>query len=283
MTEIGLGHTTGVVSWIKVQTYPDGSPRVDFIDELKYYTTLILRPKSVLDLMTGLFIADALRWRGREIKKLVLPFVPAARQDRMNDSGDYLFTLKSIANEINARKFDDVVMLDPHSMVAPALIENSRVVTISDVLKPNETKPNARLWDGWDGVIAPDAGAAKRAFEVAQLLDVPFYQAEKHRDVTTGQLTGFNAPMTLSNGGRYLLVDDICDGGGTFNGLARAIFDTYEEDNITLDLWVTHGVFSQGTDKLLENFSQILTTDSTTFDKGNATVFPVIERLIRWI
>jgi ribose-phosphate pyrophosphokinase len=288
MSEIILVTAGGRLDYFyDTATYPDGSPRVSFPKTDARYTKIVLRPKSMLDLMSGLFMVDAFRWRGMPIDDLILPFVPAARQDRLNDGGDFLFTVKSVANEINARGFKNVVMLDPHSMVAPALIENSRVVNITDIMKPSETKTKASMFGGWDGVIAPDAGAAKRAFEVSQFLGVEFYQAEKHRDVVTGKLTGFIAPDGLNNvqhTPRYLVVDDICDGGGTFNGLADVIKNgpDYGGSRIVLDLWVTHGVFSKGTNELLTNFNRIITTDSTTFDPGNAIVHPAMERLIRW-
>jgi ribose-phosphate pyrophosphokinase len=272
--EIGLiDFDTNRIDWVEAKTYPDGSPRVDFLDKDVSPAGVVLRPKSIFDLMTGLFLVDAMRWRGWKIPALVLPFVPAARQDRLNDSGDYLFTLKSVANEINARNFSAVIMVDPHSMVAPALIENSRVVNIVDILK-TQTDFQADV-KTWDGVIAPDSGATKRAFDVARYLGVPFYQGEKHRSVTDGKLSGF--AVDVPGNAHYLVVDDICDGGGTFNGLASAV----NHNDTTLDLWVTHGVFSQGTDKLLENFGQIITTDTTTFDKGGARVLPIIDRISR--
>lgn len=286
MNTIGLTRGT-YTKFVQVESYPDGSPRVDSTGLFHDWDAITLKPKNMHELMTGLFLADALAYRGKRVKRLVLPFVPAARQDRLNDSGDFLFTLKSMAEMINARGFEDVVMLDPHSMVAPALINNARVVSIVDIMRPDPTKPHSTQYAGWDGVIAPDAGAAKRAFDVAQFLGVPFYQGEKHRDVATGKLSGFNVDLPYSsaqfpiNNRRFLVVDDICDGGGTFNGLARSVFD-HEDDSITLDLWVTHGVFSQGTDKLLDNYENIFTTDSTIFDKGNASVRPVTERLVNW-
>lgn len=283
MTEIGLVRDFGHIDFVEVKNYPDGSPRVDCPVGTRYHT-MLLRPRSMNDLITGLFLADAFAFRGLKIKNLFLPFVPAARQDRINDSGDYLFTLKSVANMLNARGFETVTMIDPHSMVAPALIDNSRVLSIVDVMKAGADE----FYGKYAGVIAPDAGAAKRAFEVAQYLGVNFYQGEKHRDIETGKLSGFKVDLPYSETHypiaprRFLVVDDICDGGGTFNGLAEAVrASKSDNDDITLDLWVTHGIFSVGTYTLLKNFGQVLTTNTTTWNKFQATEFAVIERFLR--
>ena len=71
------------------------------------------------------------------------------------------------------------------------------------------------------GLICPDAGAAKRTEAVAEALALPVFYARKKRDFATGRLSGF-ACEPLPPEGRLIVVDDICDGGGTFRGLAEA-------------------------------------------------------------
>ncbi len=60
--------------------------------------------------------------------------------------------------------------------------------------------------------------------------------------------------------GKYLVVDDICDGGGTFLGLADKF---WKQTSIsTLDLYVTHGIFSKGVRELLRMYHNVYSTDS---------------------
>ena len=68
--------------------------------------------------------------------------------------------------------------------------------------------------------------------------------------------------------GYFLLVDDICDGGGTFIGLANECFPSWAD----YDLYVTHGIFSKGTDILFDAFVNVITTDSLPQYHSNHTV-----------
>jgi len=93
---------------------------------------------------------------------------------------------------------------------------------------------------------------------VADALSIPVYKTEKKRDEATGKLSGFSVEP-LPSKGRFLLVDDICDRGGTFLGLAEASGLPKER----LDLFVSHGVFSHdATETLPEKFGHIYTTNS---------------------
>jgi ribose-phosphate pyrophosphokinase len=55
------------------------------------------------------------------------------------------------------------------------------------------------------------------------------------------------------------MVDDICDGGGTFLGLAEEL---KSKNAGKLFLAVSHGIFSKGISKLSSMFENIFTTDS---------------------
>jgi len=54
-------------------------------------------------------------------------------------------------------------------------------------------------------------------------------------------------------------VDDICDGGGTFLGLATAL---KEKNAGKLSLIVSHGIFSKGFEELNKSFDTVFTTNS---------------------
>ena len=180
---------------------------------------------------------------------LYIPYFPGARQDHPEPGTP--FTLQVYADIVNTMGAHAVVVADPHSNVMPALV---RCTTI---------EPKDILWmvdkiTKYNGVICPDSGAGKRAQAVATLLNVPLYTAGKVRDQKTGKLSGFWVDK-LPAQGRYLVVDDICDGGATFVGLADAV---YQQGAYILDLYVTHGIFSKGYDTLLTKYERIITTDS---------------------
>ncbi|WP_231102717.1 hypothetical protein, partial [Streptobacillus moniliformis] len=75
---------------------------------------------------------------------------------------------------------------------------------------------------------------------VATLVGLPLIQATKHRDVESGQLE--LPTVETEPGKRYLIVDDICDGGGKFLGLGAVI----TAHGSYCDLYTTHGFYSKG-------------------------------------
>lgn len=238
--------------------YPGGEPIVKGGWWNKEIREIILRPKSLQSFVTAMFTIDGLIERGHKAPRLILPYIPGARQDRVNDDGDFLFTLKSVAKMINDRGFPSVTVYDAHSDVALALIDRCYNVKAVDIL------PGSL---GYSGIVAPDAGASKRAGEVAVRHGFKLVQAWKKRDIATGAIAGFGYDASsVESNESFLVVDDICDGGGTFIGLAQAMQNNpaneFKPTAINLDLYVTHGIFSKGTDELLKYYRNIYTTDS---------------------
>jgi ribose-phosphate pyrophosphokinase len=77
--------------------------------------------------------------------------------------------------------------------------------------------------------------------------------------VKTGKLSGFKVFADDLKGKTCVIVDDICDGGGTFLGLAKELKD---KSCGKLILIVTHGIFSKGLEKLTEVFDEVFSTNS---------------------
>lgn len=234
--------SNGVLEEVPFDTYPDGTFYTKWRPAASAYEMIIVHTTLPGELQAALFLVDALAERGIVVDDLVLPYVPGGRQDRLNDEGDFLFTLKSVAKEINGRGFSNVIVTDAHSEATLDLIINATDLCFVDF---------EQFVDQYDGVIAPDKGAELRAEDWSFHLGVPAYYATKIRDVETGKLTGFQFPDVKP--GKYIVVDDICDGGGTFLGLAGVA-----PEGVELDLFVTHGLFTKGTDELAEAFGKII-------------------------
>ncbi len=248
-----------------IRMYSDGTPMIK--QQISNVDSILVRADSLNTFVTAMFLVDSLNESGRKIDFLILPYVPGARQDRINTEGDILFTAKSVAKMINERAFERVVIADPHSPVITALIDRSFVYPVEAMVK--------KLWQGYTGIIAPDVGAAKRAEEVARLMGKPMYQAFKHRDVSTGKLSGFSVDVPA--GGHYLVVDDICDGGGTFVGLGEKI----KESGAWADLFVTHGIFSKGTAEMKKYYKNVYTTDSfVANDRNDVMAFNIVNEMM---
>lgn len=270
LTGSGYKHTIA-----EQRMYSDATPmvKVDDFDEMVAKThTMVLRSEGMAEFVTAMFLVDAInseaiKHNGPGVRTLVLPYGPGARQDRVNPTGDVLWTAASVATMINDRLFRRVIVLDPHSPFITQRINNVISYPLSYVA---EKLPNVR----YDGVIVPDKGAKGRASVFAAVLNVPIYVGGKTRDVSTGRLSGFTLESIPQ--GHYLVADDICDGGGTFIGLA----DKIREQGSTADLYVSHGIFSKGTRELLEAYNTIYTTDSLAgSERDNITVLAVVEEM----
>jgi ribose-phosphate pyrophosphokinase len=222
-----------------------------------------LRGFSHDDLFVLAMWAEACEERGSK-KVLILPYLPGARMDRgiPNGSATYADFIEALVSP------HQIITIDPHSPAALAAYPK-KIVTVFPVERiirkevqdaSRDSKPNAT----YAGVIAPDKGAHARAAAAAKVMGVPVYTGGKTRDFATGKITGFHMEDELPAEGRFLIVDDICDGGGTFLALAKATGLPPER----LDLWVTHGIFSKGLRELLKHFGTIHTTDSYLGGKG---------------
>lgn len=226
------------------------------------------RFKSGDDIIKVLITKDALQRKGVNSFDLVMPYIPYARQDRQCFNGES-FTLKVFSGLINLAKFDNVIALDSHSDVAPALIENCKNIpnneyvemTYYDIAEHNDADVL---------LVSPDAGANKKSNKLFESLNLfkGLVKCDKKRDVSNGKLSGFEVFAEDLNGACCLIVDDICDGGRTFTGVAEAL-KAKNAGNIYL--FVTHGIFSNGFDELGKYFKTIYTTNSFK-DVQNANV-----------
>lgn len=173
--------------------------------------------------------------------RLVCKYLPYARQDRVCAPGEAL-SLKVACDLINAQKYDAVEVWDVHSDVALALLDRVIHLTIPDIVPP-------QTFCGSITLVAPDAGAMKRVSACAKAWGLPMITAEKVRDPATGAITATVVHHMPPGARHFLMVDDICDGGRTFIELAKVL---RAEGAETVDLYVTHGIFSAGVPPLRE-------------------------------
>ena len=214
-------------------------------------TAGIYSPEGVLDL---LLLADALKravMPGAQIH-LVLPYVPYARQDRVALAGEPL-SAAVFCQLINTADFASVTVSDPHSDVVPALLNNVRVVPASAYVERLRKGALASIPE--IAVVAPDTGARKRVELVAKDIGAPVVYATKTRDPVNGRLSAAAVSSSVP-ALPLLVVDDICDGGGTFVALAEALRGVTDQP---LYLYVTHGLFTKGLEPLKAHYQAIFT------------------------
>lgn len=243
---------------VKAFTFPDGQPHVSL--EVGSRVALTARIANPTDLFEVLLAAEAARAAGATFLELDIVYLMAARMDRrmpVVDGHHQPFTLQVVADVLETAKFDRVTILDPHSDVAPALLGATPVSPLPLV----KAAVGASFYAN-TVLVSPDAGASKKTQDYAMALGgLPVVQCLKHRDPATGALSGFqlvNPDPKLFNGGRrFLIVDDLCDGGGTFIAIAKLLRDHGAD---LVDLCITHGIFSKGCP--ITGISSVFTTNS---------------------
>lgn len=224
-------------------------------------TGSILCSDHIIELLQ---LVDTLKYNKPDINlELVMPYCAYSRQDRICNPGES-FSLKVFANLLNSCNFSKITTWDNHSEVSTALINNCHNNSVAKLLKRIYYQDSMILdMDQYDYFISPDAGANKKVFNCSQAFNKLMIRADKTRDVTSGKILEtlvYAAPVQLRNS-TVLIIDDICQGGRTFEELAKAIKAI--EPTCDIHLYITHGFFNSGFNKLKEaGISKFYTTDS---------------------
>jgi len=255
-------------------TFSGGEPHIKIITQFSDIekVTITHRIQSFNDVGLLLLAVNALKNMGVKTLDLLLPYFPAARQDRLMVSGEAL-SVKVYADIINSQNFNTVTVFDPHSEVTPALLNNCKVIdNFSFIEKVTNQLDNNLV------LISPDGGALKKIYKVAAYLqNYEVIECSKSRDVKTGKLSGFKVYADDLQQQDCLIVDDICDGGGTFLGLAKEL---KAKNAGKLYLAISHGIFSKGFESLEKDFQKIFTTDSFKTIENKAVVQINLEELL---
>lgn len=172
---------------------------------------------------------------------LAMDYLPYARQDK-TVSNETTFALQTFASLLNTLDIDYVYSLDAHSIIPEYLIKNfhSRSPRIELIELTDKLKP--------DVFIFPDKGAKDRYSKDLAFLGKPHLYCDKIRNQTTGVIEGITVNGDIK-ADKYLIVDDICDGGATFIGVAKEL---YRREAAEVYLYVSHGIFSKGLAPLKE-------------------------------
>ncbi|HEV2482635.1 MAG TPA: phosphoribosyltransferase family protein [Puia sp.] len=243
--------------------FPDGQPHIkinvqqtaalDKKDPLRIFTRL----NNAGDLLLALLVKNTLDYLEFEHVELHVSYLLAARMDRVMLDGEP-FSLRVVAALLNQGQFKKVLIFDPHSEVSTALIDRSYAVTNHLFVRDALNDYTSSHPGDTPCLISPDAGALKKIHKLAQFLGIEnVVECMKERDVRTGALTNFKAMTDGLHGQTCFIIDDICDGGGTFAGTAKML---KEKGAAKVVLIVSHGIFSRG--PVIEYVDAVYTTDS---------------------
>lgn len=147
---------------IEIMKFPGGEIKVQVIGYINPSLTATIWAHLFTsdDVMTLFMLTDAVRNVGVDEIVLYMPYIPYARQDRVCNVGESL-SIRVFAKMINSLKFSRVLICDPHSDVAPALIERC-VIRDQANLMIDHVELCTWLYSSKDSpfyLVCPDAGA----------------------------------------------------------------------------------------------------------------------------
>jgi ribose-phosphate pyrophosphokinase len=241
-----------------VTAFADGETRVRIEAEVSGLDLYIVQSTSAPTndrLMSLALLADAARVAGARRITAVTPYFGYARQDVRKASGEPR-SARLAARLLAEAGIDRIVALELHS---PAL-ESAFDIPLVQLEADAVMLPVIRDWNLAElTIVAPDAGALKRAQRYAMQLAAPLAVVAKSRprpDVAIAlQVLGGVA------GRACLVVDDMASTGGTVAGAAQALLTAGAREVHALFI---HPVMAMGAlDRMLAaGVRRLLTTDS---------------------
>ena len=256
---------------ISFRHYPDGTPlfKFDPSNESVAYVEWLYHSNEEMVFLA--FLVRHLQTHGISDISLIMPYIPNARMDRVKKSED-VFTLKYFAEFINSLNFRKVCVLDPHSAVSEALINNVRIL-------PNTLFQRAlEQIDTFDDkhetyLFFPDEGAMKR---YAAEANRGYTFGVKQRDFSTGKIMSFDVvgDTKFVKDCNVVIIDDICSRGGT---VYHSALKLKELGANKIYVCITHCENSIAEGELLKGdlIERIYTTDSTlTLRNAKIEVMP---------
>lgn len=236
----------------KISKFPDGQQTVDIVSDVVTNSMLmkIIVIKSRLndfkDLELIICATQALRNLGSDRIHLYVPYFLGSRSDRKFQDGGINYLKQVICPIINSQNFASVTVMDPHSDVLEACLNNFNKVNNFDLVDDALSYLIADNEEDKVVLVSPDAGAYKKVYDVAKKFEIEkIITATKVRDMVTGNILRTEIPVLDQHKDLiYVIVDDICDGGRTFVELAKVIKEGRPTAKVYLV--VTHGIFSAG-------------------------------------
>lgn len=248
----------------EIINFPDGEPHLKFMNELdrKDEYQVDCRITNPTDLFIVCQVADILdrlsvKW------KLRIYYLMSMRMDRVISFNEP-FSLKVVANMLNSFNPSEVEILEPHSQR-----------TIDEIYESKSASVVKNIDFSKFIVVFPDKGAKERYsdFKCSNYI----VTCNKVRDPNTGKLISFEitnpeviekAPAEM----QFVVINDLCDRGGTLVGVANLLKNYNRKHNI----FVTHLVNEKGIKNLCENYDFVTVTNSYKDWKSDYKNFHVI-------
>lgn len=255
----------------KIHHFPDGEKQIELIgDFLKYSgstVNVITRLSSVDDVFILSQACDIFHRYDIQVN-LKITYLMSQRNDRIMKYGvarNQNIILGYIKPYIDNGTIVYVSIVEPHNpeSIEKVIGEFRPILTSFSLYRLYSYNS---IYD--DIILFPDSGAFYRYKDVVMSFDKSLFHkvltCEKVRDNETNTLNVNiipNSETIFTNNSRFVIIDDLCDGGRTFIELANKLREDYGGE-IKLQLIVTHAVNKEGLKRVSECYDEVITTDS---------------------
>lgn len=235
--------------------FPDGEVHIKLGEiNRKDFVQVKCRIRNAEELFIIVQVGDILNRQGVEWG-LDIYYLMSMRMDRVISFNES-FSLKVVTDIINNLNPLYVLLHHVHSTVSlrkflPYIrrVQDLDSDYFSNLIKNSEYQ-----------ICFPDKGAYQRYF---RFTTHPVLLGEKVRNVNTGKIESIiilNPNDYNKDLKKILIIDDLCDGGGTFIGIAEALRKIDPDVNLTIDVF--HMVNRKGIDNLSRAFDKVFFTNS---------------------
>ncbi len=250
----------------ELTTFPDGEPHIKFLDDInrKDSYNVKCRITNPSELFVVMQVGHILKRQGVEFNLHIL-YLMSMRMDRVINFNE-AFTLEIVANMINSFEAEHVYIFEAHSERTFKLIKNSEPYYVLSMCE-DYNKMRKDCYEAENAVICfPDHGAYER-YSKDFYPTSAYICMNKVRDldnkgvIKSMEISKMQLPfMHEEDVEQITIVDDLCDGGGTFCWAASILKERFPKAK--LNIFVKHMVNPIGLKKLIGSFDNVYITDS---------------------
>ena len=242
-----------------VGRFSDGEVSCEILEHVRGHDVFVLQSTcnpTNDNLMELMVMVDALKRASAGRITAAIPYFGYARQDRRTRSARVAITAKVVANMLQTVGVQRVLTVDRHA---------DQIQGFFDIPVDNIYAAPILLGDIWRQrhedllVVSPDVGGVVRARALAKRLESDLAIIDKRRPkANVSEVMNIIGEVS---GARCIMLDDICDSGGTLANAAAAL---KEQGAVSVSAYVTHGVLSGNAVQRIEKsvLDELVMTDT---------------------
>lgn len=211
------------IIYLSKRVFPDGELLVKISEPMKvrgenlviYHKAYPNQNERLIELIQ---ILDVVRDYGVNSIKLIIPYLPYARQDKRFLEGECI-TLKAILKILNQYDVDELITIDVHSEESVRKYFKARFTNLSALTEIAKCIVDKYFRGEKPVLISPDEGGYHRVKQVSEELNLNSTFIEKKRSRFTGEIKHRLVEWN-SKWRNVIVLDDIISTGGTVSKLA---------------------------------------------------------------